>query len=87
MLLVEPAWLGAVLTALPEQAQDRSGDHAERKIVNLGARYSFKLEGKSVTARFQLTNLFDQRAFVTAGPGAYGAAPGRSANFFVAVDL
>jgi len=59
----------------------------ERKIVSLGARYSFKVEDKNVTARVQVSNLFDQRAYVSAGPGVYGAAPPRYVNFFVAVDL
>jgi len=58
-----------------------------RKLVSLGARYSFKLGGRSVTARIQATNLLGEYGLVTAGPGIYRTNQPRSVNGFVAIDF
>ncbi len=58
-----------------------------RQLLSLGARYSFKLAGKSVTARVQVTNLLDQYGLVSAGPGIYRTNQPRTVNGFLAVDL
>lgn len=58
-----------------------------RQIVNLGARYSFRLAGKDVTARIQVYNLLDQYGLVSNGPGLYRTNQPRSVNGFLAVDL
>jgi iron complex outermembrane receptor protein len=66
---------------------DNSLEIVERQIVNLGARYSFKVAGKAVTARIQLYNLLDQYGLVSGGPGLYRTNQPRSVNGFLAVDL
>lgn len=58
-----------------------------RQIVNLGARYSFKVAGKAVTARVQVYNLLDQFGLVSGGPGLYRTNQPRSVNGFIAVDF
>ncbi|MFM5884841.1 MAG: TonB-dependent siderophore receptor [Novosphingobium sp.] len=66
---------------------DNSLEIAGRQIVNLGARYSFKLAGKAVTARIQVYNLLDQYGLVSGGPGLYRTNQPRSVNGFLAVDF
>lgn len=58
-----------------------------RQIVNLGARYSFTIAGKAVTARVQVYNLLDQYGLVSGGPGLYRTNQPRSVNAFLAVDF
>jgi iron complex outermembrane receptor protein len=66
---------------------DDSVEIPPRTIVNLGGRYSFKLGKTRATARLQLANLFDQRGFSSAGPGAYSPNSGRAVTGYLAVDL
>ncbi|THD35344.1 MAG: TonB-dependent receptor [Sphingomonas sp.] len=58
-----------------------------RANVNLGGRYAFKLANKSATFRFQVSNVFDNRAFNIAGPGVYGANAGRYYLGYLAIDV
>ncbi|MEQ1542819.1 MAG: TonB-dependent receptor [Novosphingobium sp.] len=58
-----------------------------RTVVNLGARYSFKVAGRDVTARAQMINLFDSYGFRIAGPGIYRTNGSRQASFYLAVDF
>lgn len=58
-----------------------------RANVNLGGRYSFKLAKKNATFRFQVNNVFDNRAFNIAGPGVYGANAGRFFTGYLAIDV
>ena len=66
---------------------DNSLSIVAREIVNLGARYSFKIGGKDVTARLQVYNLLDQYGLVSGGPGLYRTNQPRSVNGFLAVDF
>ncbi|MFC0588766.1 TonB-dependent siderophore receptor [Novosphingobium aquiterrae] len=66
---------------------DNSLEIVGRQIVNLGARYSFKIAGKAVTARIQVYNLLDQYGLVSGGPGLYRTNQPRSVNGFLAVDF
>lgn len=58
-----------------------------RTVVNLGARYGFKVAGRDVTARVQVTNLFDSYGFRIAGPGIYRTNGSRQASFYLAADF
>ncbi|WP_296677278.1 TonB-dependent siderophore receptor [Novosphingobium sp.] len=66
---------------------DNSLEIVGRQIVNLGARYSFKVAGKAVTARVQIYNVLDQYGLVSGGPGLYRTNQPRSVNGFLAVDF
>ncbi|MBS0475346.1 MAG: TonB-dependent receptor [Proteobacteria bacterium] len=66
---------------------DNSLEIVGRQIVNLGARYSFKVAGKAVTARIQVYNVLDQYGLVSGGPGLYRTNQPRSVNGFLAVDF
>lgn len=66
---------------------DNSLEIVGRQIVNLGARYSFRIADKAVTARIQVYNLLDQYGLVSGGPGLYRTNQPRSVNGFLAVDL
>jgi iron complex outermembrane receptor protein len=55
--------------------------------VNLGGRYRFKLAKHEATFRVQLSNVFDDRGFGTAGPGIYAANSGRYLSSYLAVDI
>jgi iron complex outermembrane receptor protein len=64
------------LVALPARAQ-----------LNLGGRYRFKLVDRDATFRVQMSNVFDNRGFNTAGPGIYAATAGRYLSGYLAVDV
>ncbi|MBS0481329.1 MAG: TonB-dependent receptor [Proteobacteria bacterium] len=66
---------------------DNAWSIVARQIVNLGARYSFRLSGKDVTARIQVYNLLDQYGLVSSGPGLYRTNQPRSVNGYLAIDL
>lgn len=58
-----------------------------RAVLNLGARYRFTVGKTKATARVQVANLFDNRGFSSAGPGAYAPNAGRAVTGYLAVDL
>lgn len=58
-----------------------------RARLDLGARYSFKLDKHPTTFRVQAGNVFDNRSFNVAGPGIYSAAVGRYFSGYLAMDL
>jgi iron complex outermembrane receptor protein len=64
------------LVSLPARAQ-----------INLGGRYRFKLVDRDATLRVQVSNLFDDRGFNTAGPGIYAATAGRYVTGYLAIDV
>lgn len=66
---------------------DNSLSITGREIVNVGARYSFRIAGKDVTARIQVYNLLDQYGLVSGGPGLYRNNQPRSVNGFLAMDF
>ncbi len=55
--------------------------------LNLGARYGFKLAGKSASFRVQAANALDNNSFGTAGPGIYAPRNRRQFLGFLTVDL
>ena len=55
--------------------------------VNTGARYGFKLAGKSASFRLQATNLLDNNNPGPAGPGIYSPRGSRQINGFLTVDF
>ena len=58
-----------------------------RAQLNLGGRYRFKLIERDATLRVQVSNLFDNRSFNTAGPGIYAATAGRYLTGYLAIDV
>ena len=58
-----------------------------RAQLDLGARYRFAVGKVRATARFQVANIFAERGFFVAGPGAYFPVAGRSASAYLTVDL
>ncbi len=58
-----------------------------RKLVDIGARYRFKLAGSRALLRVQITNLFDTQGFELRSAGSYLAMPGRLAQAYVTMDF
>jgi iron complex outermembrane receptor protein len=58
-----------------------------RAHIDLGTRYSFSFGKTRATARFQVTNVFDNRGFSVNGPGAYSPNAARSASAQLTLDL
>ena len=58
-----------------------------RARVDVGGRYRFRLGGKAVLFRVQVTNLFDGDGFEQRGAGAYGPIEGRQVQGYVTVDF
>lgn len=58
-----------------------------RTLVDLGARYRFKLGGNDATLRLQVNNVGDVQGFDLRGAGAYDIIAGRVAAAYVTVDL
>jgi iron complex outermembrane receptor protein len=58
-----------------------------RMQLDLGTRYRFALGKARATARIQLANVFDERGFGVAGPGAYSPNSGRSGSAYLTIDL
>ena len=58
-----------------------------RTLVDLGARYSFKLAGQSVLLRLQVENLTDLQGFELQGAGAYDLIPGRRIGGYLTIDF
>ena len=59
----------------------------ERTLVDLGARYRFKLSGNDATLRAQVTNLGNVYGLLLRGAGAYDTIPGRIASAYLTVDF
>lgn len=58
-----------------------------RTLVDLGARYRFKLGTKDATVRAQVSNVGDVEGFDLRGAGAYDIIPGRVASAYLTVDF
>ncbi|NLR73384.1 TonB-dependent receptor [Novosphingobium sp. ERN07] len=58
-----------------------------RTLVNLGARYQFKLSNRNATLRAQVSNVGNVYGFNLQGAGAYDLIPGRVASIYLTVDL
>lgn len=57
-----------------------------RTLVDLGARYAFKLGDKAATFRLSASNLFNTYGFELQGAGAYDLIDGRRVNARLVVD-
>ncbi|GGI76306.1 TonB-dependent receptor [Polymorphobacter multimanifer] len=58
-----------------------------RTLVDLGARYRFKLSGKDATIRAQVNNVGNVYGFDLRGAGAYDIIAGRVASAYLTVDF
>lgn len=58
-----------------------------RTLVNLGARYRFRLSKHDATVRLQAYNTFDVQSLALPGPGIYGAYAVRYVSGYMAVDI
>lgn len=58
-----------------------------RTLVNVGARYRFRLTGVPATLRAQLTNLFNDYAWNVTGGGGFRRVPPRRVNATLSVDF
>lgn len=58
-----------------------------RTLVDLGARYRFKLGDRDATIRAQLSNVGDVHGFDLRGAGAYDIIAGRVASAYLTVDF
>jgi iron complex outermembrane receptor protein len=58
-----------------------------RTLVDLGARYSFKLAGQSALLRLQVENLTDLHGFELRGAGAFDMIPGRRIGGYLTIDF
>jgi iron complex outermembrane recepter protein len=59
----------------------------QRTLVDVGARYRFKLADNDATLRVRVTNLFNVYDFDLRGAGAFDLIPGRVAFVSLATDL
>ncbi|MDB5694171.1 MAG: hypothetical protein JWO81_3234 [Alphaproteobacteria bacterium] len=66
---------------------DNAVEIPSRARLDMGARYTFSLAGSKATARLQVSNVFDNQGFSSAGPGAYFPNAGRYVTGYLAVDL
>lgn len=58
-----------------------------RTLVDLGARYRFKLGERSATVRGQVRNVGDAYGFDLRGAGAYAPISGRTGSLYLTVDF
>jgi len=58
-----------------------------RTIVNLGARYRFRIAGRDTTLRVQALNIGDVYGFALRGAGAYAPIAGRRVSAYLTIDL
>lgn len=58
-----------------------------RELLNLGARYRFKLSGNTAILRLSVSNVFNAYGFDLRGAGAYDMIPGRRAQAYLSVDF
>lgn len=58
-----------------------------RTLVDLGARYRFKLSGKNATIRARVSNVGNVFGFELRGAGAYDIIAGRVASAYLTVDF
>ncbi|OSZ71088.1 hypothetical protein CAP39_07810 [Sphingomonas sp. IBVSS1] len=58
-----------------------------RTLVDLGARYSFRLAGQPALRRLQVENLTDLQGFELQGAGAYDLIPGRRVGGYLTIDF
>lgn len=56
-------------------------------LVDIGARYRFRLAGQDATLRAAVTNLGDEQGFDLRGAGAYDLTPGRVFRSYLVVDF
>jgi iron complex outermembrane recepter protein len=59
----------------------------DRTLVDVGARYRFKLAGGDATLRVRTTNLFNVYDFDLRGAGAFDLIPGRVGFISLAADF
>jgi iron complex outermembrane receptor protein len=62
-------------------------DLPARTLVDLGARYRFDLQGRDVTVRGRISNVFDVYGFDLRGSGVYDLIQGRTLSLSLAMDL
>lgn len=58
-----------------------------RTLVDIGARYRFRLAGQDASVRVRVSNLFAVRGFELRGAGAYDIIAGRVASAYLTVDF
>lgn len=58
-----------------------------RTIIDLGARYPFKLGDRSATVRAQIANIGEVYGFALQSAGAYDIIPGRVVSAYLTVDF
>ena len=58
-----------------------------RTLIDLGARYQFKLSGRSASLRLSASNITDKSGFDLRGAGAYDLIDGRIFTTALAIDL
>lgn len=58
-----------------------------RELLNLGARYRFRLSGNTAILRLSLSNVFNVYGFDLRGAGAYDMIPGRRLQAYLSVDF
>ncbi|MEP9402768.1 TonB-dependent receptor [Sphingomonas sp. VNH70] len=58
-----------------------------RTLVDLGARFRFRLSDRDATLRLQMTNVGNASGFDLEGAGAYRIIPGRIVSTYLTIDL
>ena len=66
--------------------RDNSVSIPERTLVDLVARYRFRLSNRNATIRAQVGNVGNVHGFALQGAGAYDIIPGRVVSAYLTVD-
>lgn len=79
--------IGIVHTGARTATRDNKVELPSRTLVDLGARYRFKLRNAAATLRAQVTNVGDVYGLDVLSSGSYDVIPGRLGTVSLAIDL
>jgi iron complex outermembrane receptor protein len=86
---VGPLSLDAGVTHISQRpaTRDNRVELPARTLVDLGARYTFKTDGREASLRLRVTNLFNVHGWDLRGAGADDLIAGRVGSIALAVDF
>ena len=77
---------GARYVSRAAATRDNTVELPSRTLIDLGARWRFKLGSAPATLRLSIANAMDEYGYELRGSGAYDVIAGRKASAYVAVD-
>jgi iron complex outermembrane receptor protein len=79
--------LGISHTSSIPATRDNRVSLPDRTLIDLGARYRFRLGSRGASLRIQISNITNVEGFELRGAGAYDNIPGRVATAYLTVDF